>query len=107
MLMKNKKGQIMDQLGQLGIGVVGLAIVLVVAFLIMSQGQDQAETLIDSVSVVNESVVWANATVVAFANEGAFELSCTELRTNTSLVISIGNYRVSVIITKSKDRGGL
>ena len=33
----NKKGQIMDGLGKLGIGVASLAIILVVTFLIMAQ----------------------------------------------------------------------
>jgi len=37
----NKKGQVFNQLGQLGTGVAALAIVLVVAFLILSQGRSQ------------------------------------------------------------------
>ena len=36
-MLNNKKGQIMDQLGGLGIGIATLAITLVVVFLIMSQ----------------------------------------------------------------------
>ena len=41
----NKKGQAFEQLGKLGIGVVTLAIILVVGFMVMSQGKDQiAET---------------------------------------------------------------
>ena len=36
-----KKGQVFDQLGGLAIGVATLAIVLVIAFLIMTQGKEQ------------------------------------------------------------------
>ena len=39
--MKDKKGQVMSQLGSLAVGVATVAIVLVVAFLIMSQGKEQ------------------------------------------------------------------
>ena len=41
----NKKAQIMDQLGKLAVGVATLAVVLVVAFLIMAEGQDQILTI--------------------------------------------------------------
>jgi hypothetical protein len=37
----HKKGQALQQLGALAVGVAGLAIALVVAFLIMSQGKSQ------------------------------------------------------------------
>ena len=36
-MLKNKKGQVFDQLAALGIGIATLAITLVVVFLIMSQ----------------------------------------------------------------------
>jgi hypothetical protein len=38
----SKKGQVFNQLGQLATGVATLAIVLVVAFLVMSEGKEQA-----------------------------------------------------------------
>lgn len=38
----NKKGQVLGNLGELGIGIAALAIILTVAFLIISEGQDQA-----------------------------------------------------------------
>ncbi len=37
----NKKGQVLQGLGNLGIGVAGIAIVLVVTFLIMAQAKTQ------------------------------------------------------------------
>ena len=40
-LFKNKKGNVFNELGQLATGVAVLAIVLVVAFLVMSQGKAQ------------------------------------------------------------------
>jgi hypothetical protein len=44
MVMKrmSKKGQVFSQLSQLAVGVATLAIVLTVAFLVMSQGKEQA-----------------------------------------------------------------
>lgn len=41
----NKKGQVFQQLGSLATGVAVLAIVLVVTFLIMVQGRQQAATV--------------------------------------------------------------
>jgi len=41
----NKKGQAFAQLGQLAVGIAVLAVVLTVAFLIMSQGKAQIATL--------------------------------------------------------------
>ena len=42
--MKSKKGQVMSQLGALGVGIATLAIVLVIAFLIQANVQDQIRT---------------------------------------------------------------
>lgn len=50
----NKKGQIFDQFGSLATGIAALAILLVVAFLIMSQGKEQALNLTDATSVTND-----------------------------------------------------
>ena len=43
----NKKGQIFDQLSGLGIGIAGLAITLVVVFLIMSQTKSNSTVAAD------------------------------------------------------------
>jgi len=40
-LFKNKKGTVFDELGSLATGVAVLAVVLTVAFLVMSEGKDQ------------------------------------------------------------------
>ena len=40
----DKKGQAMEQLGKLAVGVVSLAIILVVGFMVMTQGKDQMAT---------------------------------------------------------------
>ena len=41
----HKKGQVFGQLGALGVGIATLAIVLVVTFLIISQGRDQIQSI--------------------------------------------------------------
>lgn len=53
-LFKGKKGQIMSQLGDLGIGVATVTIILVVAFLVMANTQDQIVTL-DGIDETNVS----------------------------------------------------
>lgn len=41
----NRKGQAFEQLGKLGLGVVTLAIILIIGFMVIAQGKDQiAET---------------------------------------------------------------
>ena len=61
----NKRGQVFSQLAGLGVGIATLAIVLVVAFLIMSQGKDQIGG-IEGIDVSNatqcETSVACNAT---------------------------------------------
>jgi hypothetical protein len=46
-MFKHKKGQIFDQLSALGVGITGLAITLVVVFLIMSQTKENATVAAD------------------------------------------------------------
>ncbi len=41
----NKKGQVFEQFGGLATGIAALAIILTVAFLIMSEGKDQAAAI--------------------------------------------------------------
>lgn len=52
-----KKGQVFDNLSGLGVGIAGLAITLVVTFLIISQGETQAEGI--------EGLDFSNATQCA------------------------------------------
>ena len=44
-LKMHKKGQVFNALGQLGVGIATLAIVLVITFLIISQGGEQIESI--------------------------------------------------------------
>lgn len=43
--MKDKKGQVFQQIGSLAVGIATLAIVLTVAFLILAEGITQSETI--------------------------------------------------------------
>ena len=52
--MKNKKGNVLGGLATLGVGIAGLAVALVVTFLILSQGKAQ-EVSINSIDVTNQS----------------------------------------------------
>jgi len=52
----NKKGQVFQQLGALAVGVVTVGIVLVIGFLIISQGRAQIVT-IDDVNVSDTSTM--------------------------------------------------
>ena len=70
----NKKGQVFDQLGALGIGIAGLVITLVVVFLILAQ-------------------VKANASVAADAN------STLAVNTITTAAATIPNWISIVVIT--------
>lgn len=54
-LIKDNKGGIFDQIGQLAVGVVVVAIVLVIGFLIMAQAKDQIGDI--------EGINTANATL--------------------------------------------
>ena len=72
--MMNKKGQVFDQLGALGIGIAGLVITLVVVFLILAQ-------------------VKANATVAADGNATA------AVTTLTTAAATIPNWVSIVVIT--------
>lgn len=59
----NKKGQVFENLGKLGIGVAALTIILVITFLILSEGASQVET-IDGVdcNTTNSASLACNAT---------------------------------------------
>ena len=59
----NKKG-VMDQLGALAVGIAGLAIALVVTFLIMSQAKTQIGT-IEGITVTNATQCAASTSCAA------------------------------------------
>jgi len=91
----NKKGQLMQNIGGLGIGIVTLAIILAVTFVMMSLVKTNAVTIVDATSVTNESVTWANNTWVALTHSpGSMELTCTAVYFNITGAdpIGAGNY---------------
>ncbi len=62
--MKSKKAQAMQQMGQLAVGVAGLAIVLVITFLILAEGKTQAASVSGIVcnSTIGDSA--CNSTII-------------------------------------------
>jgi len=91
----NKKGQLMQNIGGLGIGIVTLAIILAVTFVMMSLVKTNAVTIVDATSVTNESVTWANNTWTALTfSPGSMELTCSAVYINISgtETIGAGNY---------------
>ena len=88
-----KKGQL-DLFGSLAIGIAVLAITLIVAFMILSEGKEAVKSNIDSVNVYNETVTWSNNTFVTLATDHAFELTCSQVLNNsgTHEVIPVSNY---------------
>ena len=61
MITMNKKAQAFEQLGKLAIGVVIVAIVLTVAFMVMSQGKSQIAAT-EGTTIQNCSSAGCNAT---------------------------------------------
>lgn len=55
----------MDKLGGLAVGVAALAITLVIAFLVLSQGETNAISLLEATTTVNESTAWSNSSYTA------------------------------------------
>lgn len=79
-----KKGQVMQQLGSLGVGVATLAIVLVVVFLILSQGREQAGAL--------EGIDYSNA------QNCSTSITCNATNTLTNAVADIPGWVPLIII---------
>ncbi len=80
-----KKGQVFDQLGRLGSGVAALAIVLVIAFLILSQGRDQVGDIEGIADVSNVS-------------QCATSVACNATNTLTEAIATIPGWVPLVII---------
>jgi len=56
----------MEQLGGLAVGIVALAIILTIAFLVLSEGKEQAVGMIDTTSFANSTKTIANGTDFIF-----------------------------------------
>jgi len=104
----DKKGQIFEQFGALATGVVALAILLVVAFMIMSEGKVQIVDLMDTTTVSNETIVVTNGTRTLLFNGNCIEgLACTAMH-NNSLIMGSGNYSCTDSwVNISEDNGGV
>jgi len=96
-MFKGKKGQdagVFDQLGALGIGIVVLAVVLVIAFVIVAQVQPQISDTITPTAVNDEAILsFSNTTRQVFsiteANAVAGSIACagvSNFSVNGSLV---------------------
>lgn len=93
----NKKGQIMQELGALGIGVAVITLVLIIAFLVMSQITTQAISQGEAAAAItNETVVWTYDTWVALSRSpNSMLLSCSQVYNGTgfpSEEIDVSNY---------------
>ena len=96
----NKKGQgIFDNLAAIGIGVVGLAIILIVTFLIMSTGKEAVVTQMTPATFAESTVTLTNATTTTFSNCIRDEdMVVTAIRNGSitdSIIMVPGNYTVS------------
>ena len=85
-----KKGQMMTQFGNIAVALGGLAIVLVVSFLILAQGREIAVQDKAATSVYNESFTFNNNTKVGLAHE-CISISCDWIRNADSTQIMLMN----------------
>ncbi len=95
-ILNHKKGQL-DMLGQLGVGIAMLAILLVITFLILAQGKTQVVSEAGSNATLDELVVYVNNTPVALANSpDTMTVSCSRVINSSDgtdgAVIGPGNY---------------
>jgi hypothetical protein len=114
MSIKNKKGQL-DQLGTLAVGIAVLAITLTIAFLVISEGEEQAADLISATTVTNESVAgWSdNVTRAVFAfgpNAVDSSVSCSQVWNGTTGgIVASTNYtctNLGIIFVGDNSTGG-
>ena len=76
----NRKGQALEQISIIGIGILTLTVVLAIVFVLMSSVNDNSISQVDSISVVNETVTWTYDTWVPLANSpNAMEVTCTSV----------------------------
>ena len=82
----NRKGQL-EMFGNLGIGIAVLAIVLVVAFMILSEGKDVVKDKIASTAITNETITWSEGTYVTLTySPSSIELSCSQILNGTEVI---------------------
>jgi hypothetical protein len=97
--MKNKKGQIFENIGSLAVGIGSLAVTLVVAFLILAQGVTQSTELTTATTFTNETVSLPNATTTVItkcvSNEDLTVVQMYNDSLETGVVLASGNYTVT------------
>jgi len=97
----NKKGQMFEQLGGLATGIVALAILLVVAFLIMSQGKEVVVGLIDSTGYANETKSITADVFATFENcvdDQALSLTTVYNDTDSNSAVTYGTGNWTVVL---------
>lgn len=94
----------MERLGFIATSVTILAFALIITFLVIDQGRDQAAALIPQNTTINESVTWTNGTFVALRNSAtSIDLVCnnvynnqtgftTQSTTDANTTIGAGNF---------------
>lgn len=98
----NRKGQVMQNLGALGVGVAALAIVLVVTFLIMAQANTNMEN--DGSICDNSSLVYNESQDLCTESDdpavvGGLSNAYNATRTLTTATATIPNWVSIIIIT--------
>lgn len=91
-LAHKKKGQVFQGFQTLAISVVGLAIMLIVAFLIIGEGRDQAISLIDATIVANETVASVTDTAVALGTPDLVSVTCDSVLNGSISVVPAANF---------------
>ena len=97
-----KKGQVMSNLGALGIGVASLTIILVVVFLIMAQANTNMKN--DGSACENTSMVYNTTTSTCnlpadVTDVGGFSNAWNSTRTLQTATATIPNWVSIIIIT--------
>jgi len=81
----NKKG-VIEQLQAMIVPIIGIAIVLVVGFLIFSEAKDQVVQIDTTTALVtnNETIAFVNNTLTTLTNHNCMTLSCSRVDNNTA-----------------------
>ncbi len=89
----NKKGQL-QMFSRIAIAIIPLVIGLVVAFLIIGQGTTQAESLISTTAILNETVVSSAGNDVQLVRLSRVpgSTACTLVTNNTFVTVPAANY---------------
>ncbi len=96
-MIRNKKAQILDGLGIIGIGIVSITIILTVAFLVLAQVKDSQIDFIDSTGFTNSTtaITLNSFTIINAGCINEETLSVTQvINTSNAVIIPADNYTV-------------